>query len=357
MRHVTLAVFLACSWFWCIGGFFPVILRQEFGDIAFPYFVTFNVLGAAAFGFVWTEDRRAAFLLRMHAPAQLFSAVVVVFQIWFIVWLSALIDMVWPLALFVAALALTLVFRRREGAVALALLSVTTAIFFYVAANGPAEVLHLRAIEPFTHQILPLAFGFVLAPYFDLTFHDAFRNSPNPRLTFALAFVGIFAAFLAGLQFAAPTLAALLSDSPELTHALAAMIALLAAQTGFTTAVHTARISGALRHHGFLVVGALGIVTVPLAAATIWPDALTVLGVLIYKNFVFVIGGLFPLALLFAASHRTGLAAAVIVTPCYALGFLVGGSFAPALSVAIAVIVAAYAIRRWLPMVSSDATS
>ena len=49
MRSMPVAFFLACSWFWCIGGFFPVLLQQEFGRIAFLCFLILNVAGATLF--------------------------------------------------------------------------------------------------------------------------------------------------------------------------------------------------------------------------------------------------------------------------------------------------------------------
>mgnify|MGYP001319490153 CR=1 FL=1 len=360
MRSILPAVFLACSWFWCIGGFFPVILRQEFGDAAFPYFAAFNILGAAAFGFVWNEARRAAFLRRMATAASLFSAVVVVFQAWFILWVCMLIGAVWPLAVFVAMLALTATVRRRAAGVALGLLAATAALFAYVAAQPAPDMPPVAAVQPFVHQILPLALGFFLAPYFDLTFHEAYRASPRPRLTFALGLGGLFGAFLAGMYVATPTLAALASGAPEVTPALAAMIALLAAQTGFTAALHLVP-AGGLQRPGRRATGAALIaVTVPLGASLVWPEALYPLGVVIYKNLVFVIGGLFPLVLLFAGARRLGLATAAFITPCYALGFLVGGDFAPLLSVAMAALAAAlamaWAARRRLPAVRDART-
>ncbi|NIZ15646.1 hypothetical protein [Phaeobacter sp. HF9A] len=112
MRDLTASAFLACAWFWCIGGFFPVLLYLEFGSMSFLVFAVFNVLGATLFGY-WREAERQAFLNRFGPCTRGFSALVAGYHAVFAVWLSLMVQDGRPVLGFAVVTALCLFFRER----------------------------------------------------------------------------------------------------------------------------------------------------------------------------------------------------------------------------------------------------
>ena len=92
--------------------------------------------------------------------------------------------------------------------------------------------------------------------------------------------------------------------------------------------------------------GAGGAVAAALVGvALLAPSHLFDAGALVYRSLVFLIGGVFPTILLFGGLNRWSATALVFITPCYTLGFLIGGAWAPFLTVAmvgLGVIFAAY---------------
>ena len=348
MRSISAAFFLACSWFWCIGGFFPVLLEQEFGATALPFFILFNVTGAALFGLVWTNAGRVRFLAKFRLPAEIFSVVVSGYHLVFMTWLSVLLQDPMPVIGFAACTALFVVLRSRLSGLAPAVLVITAALFAVAVLNAPTSDTPAQATAPFAHQILPLALGFLLAPCFDLTFHRAFADSPNPRLSFLLGFGVLFAALLGGMVLAGPVFAMLLSSNALSGSGLQAVVAILMLQTAYTSAAHMRELGGTRWANPGLALPAAGaaviVALLHVAGGVIRPEFVLPGGELAYRSFVFVIGGLFPVVLLFGGINRPSLIAAAFITPCYTLGFLIGGDWAPFLSVAMA----GLAVMVWL---------
>ncbi len=350
MRSLPAAFFLACSWFWCIGGFLPILLDQEFGKIAFPFFMFFNVVGAALFGFVWDEAARARFLSRFLMPAQFFSVLVVGYHLVFMGWISTLLQSPVPLVGFICVTAFFHGLRRQLAGAAVGVF-VLTVVLFAMALNAPLPAAgpDIAEVQPFSHQVLPLALGFLLAPYFDLTFHRAFAESTNPRLGFLVGFGVLFAALLAGVWLATPVLAQLLTARSFSGEGLQAVVAILVLQTGFTTAAHLREVSRTRWFRARRAVPVVAVVTVLVGLhLAVWlsmPAMLFPAGELVYRGFVFLIGVLFPVFLLFGGVNRYAIMVMAFLTPCYTLGFLIGGAYAPFLSVAVAGLVVLFWIR------------
>lgn len=85
------ALFLACSWTWCIGMFLPVLLVRDFGWPGWVAFALPNVIGAMSVGFVFRARGSAALAAHRHAlMLRLFSVVTVVFHVAFLSWLLTL---------------------------------------------------------------------------------------------------------------------------------------------------------------------------------------------------------------------------------------------------------------------------
>lgn len=337
MRDLGAAAYLACAWFWCIGGFFPVLLYLEFGSVSFLVFAVFNVLGAALFGF-WRADGRLTFLARFGPGTRGFSALVAGYHVVFAVWLSLMLADMRPVLGFFAVTALCLALRGRLVALSWGVLALSAGLLIFIIGAPVPRVVPAQA--PFLHQIAPLALGFLLAPWFDLTFHRAYALADRPRRAFVIGFGGVFAALLAGVWLGLDAFVGLTVAGGLAQPAVAAVAVLVIVQTGFTTAAHLVELDpGRQARWPALVVGAVAALHV--AAWMDSPELLRLLGELTYRGFVFAIGALFPVLLIFGPTRRAALVAAVL-TPCYTLGFVIGGAFAPFLSVAMLVLAAFY---------------
>ncbi len=356
MRNLPVAFFLACSWFWCIGGFFPVLLQQKFGQVAFLCFMVFNVVGATLFGFVWSNDARQRFLQRHRLPAQFFSVLVIGYHCIFMAWLSTLLHNPTPLIAFAGVSVACTALQQHLNRLAIVLFAVTASLFLFAwtGIDAGAAAVPRSGPQPFTHQILPLALGFLLAPYFDLTFHRAYADSANPRLTFLLGYGVLFLALLGGMYLATPVFALLLTAGSLTGSGLQAVVAILVLQTGFTTAAHLREVQATQWHRSRFALPAVGVVValsaLHLAIGQLIPAMTVPAGELVYRGFVFLIGVLFPVILLFGGLTRQALLVMAFLTPCYTLGFLIGGQFAPFLSVAMV----GLAVACWLRLRSES---
>src|SRR4051812_37464475 len=84
------AVFLACSWTWCIGMYLPVLLVRDYGIWGWVIFAVPNVVGAAAMGWVMNRVRDPLAFERRHSLAMsVFSIVTVAFHLFFVNWMVA----------------------------------------------------------------------------------------------------------------------------------------------------------------------------------------------------------------------------------------------------------------------------
>ncbi|NIZ15645.1 hypothetical protein [Phaeobacter sp. HF9A] len=216
-------------------------------------------------------------------------------------------------------------------------LSAALLVYIFLTPVPAPEI----AAAPFFHQIAPLALGFLLAPWFDLTFHRAFRQANNPRRAFLIGFGVFFAALLLGVYLGLDAFVGLTLAGGLAQPAVAAVAVLVMVQTGFTTAAHLVELDINWRQalSPALVVGIVAALHV--ASLMLSPEALRLVGELTYRSFVFAIGAVFPVLFIFGPTRRAALVAAVL-TPCYTLGFLIGGVFAPFLSVAMLVLAAVY---------------
>src|ERR1700677_654567 len=89
LRTLSWAVYLGCSWTWCIGMFLPVILVSEFGNVAWFVFAIPNVIGAAAMGWTLAKPGSSERIVAEHRAACVaFSAVTFAFHLFFLYWLT-----------------------------------------------------------------------------------------------------------------------------------------------------------------------------------------------------------------------------------------------------------------------------
>ena len=204
LRTLCWAVYLGCSWTWCIGMFLPVILVSEFGNIAWFVFAIPNVIGAAAMGWTLAKPGSSERIVAEHREACVaFSAVTFAFHLFFLYWLAriGLMPAAFAIAAVAGGLILGLIGRWISGfdlVLGWLVLGVSLAVFgkglvhpvFGVA--DPLETDHLLS------AMLGLApvciFGFLLCPYLDVTFHRARQKTPPAagKLAFAIGFGVVF---------------------------------------------------------------------------------------------------------------------------------------------------------------------
>ncbi|GAB4108651.1 MAG: hypothetical protein Kow00105_16190 [Phycisphaeraceae bacterium] len=250
LAAVMWAVFLGCSWTWVIGMFLPVLLVRDYGLWGWVAFAVPNVLGAAAMGFVLKNPGASQRLVQQHGPAcRWFSLVTVAYQAYLIGALAgpaglSATGMIVLIILFLGRLQQT-----RDVIAALIVFAISVGLFLYAQMTGELW----QHLDPNTYPgrlsrmdlwmfIPAAAFGFVLCPYLDLTFHRA-RQATTPgtgRAAFTLGF-GVF--FLSMIVFSLAYAGALENVTGHIGMDLApklwpAVLVQLIVQGGFTVAVH-----------------------------------------------------------------------------------------------------------------------
>ena len=206
MQTVGWGLYLASSWTWCIGMFLPILLLRWWGWPGFFAFAVPNVLGCALFGYVLTPESSRRVCERFGTPLRWFAWATIAYQAWFIQWATTGVGGAATLAPLVAVVPLAFLFfpggpRFWPAAGALAFVA-SMGLFLWNGAGSltappPTPTLpptSLAWASPF------MAFGFLLCPYLDPTFHRALQQAPS-RHCFAVFGV----TFAAALLFAAST--------------------------------------------------------------------------------------------------------------------------------------------------------
>lgn len=208
------AVYLGCSWTWCIGMFLPALLIRDLGLWGYVVFAVPNVVGAAAMGWVLRSPESSRRLVEDHKHAAvLFSRVTILFHFFWLGWLwtrfgaiGIHFDRYFQLTFLLLMLFLVcaIVIRlndRRTQAAALLIWLASASLLVVLAANPDMTVpttTDLLREQPFSNDVLWLlpasAFGFAFCPYLDLTFHHARQQCQTPnssRFAFGMGF-GVF---------------------------------------------------------------------------------------------------------------------------------------------------------------------
>ena len=258
------AAFLASSWTWCIGMFLPVLMLRDYGGWGWAVFAVPNVLGAAAMGWVLRDRDASTTVQQAHLPAcRWFSIVTIAFHAFFI--LALVPRLIGDTFIGVALAMFPLVAllwgrhgRRATLAGALILAVSVLAMLVYVALQGLADLPPPQQPRTDLLWLAPVcAFGFLLAPYLDLTFHRARQSSTRAggRTAFGLGF-GVF--FLLMIVFTAlyagPFMGALAGDGrlSVRTDLFAAVLAVhLAIQAVFTVIAHGSSLGATATDRGW----------------------------------------------------------------------------------------------------------
>ncbi|VAX35922.1 hypothetical protein MNBD_PLANCTO03-1399 [hydrothermal vent metagenome] len=276
------AVYLACSWTWCIGMFFPVLLARDFGLWGFVVFAVPNVIGAAAMGWVLRGRHAPRAILEKHqSMVRAFAIVTIVFQAYF---LGVLLN--WTgflqagsgvlLVLLAAGLLVPVANRARWLAAGVFVLSAGCAVLAWRAGSLarptpvelPVELLWLAPVS---------LFGFALCPYLDPTFLRAAEmlHDGSRKVAFTLGFVVFFLPMILFTLAYGGALDTLL-ESVLRSETLRGVIFLhIGAQLTFTALVHLRELGRMRpsRRWPWVVTGlAMAAVFFGSAALDYWPD-------------------------------------------------------------------------------------
>jgi len=199
-------LYLASSWTWCIGMFLPILLLRWWGWPGFLCFAIPNAIGCALFGYVLTPASSRAFCERFAPALRCFAWITIAYQAWFVQWATNGVPTASGLAPLAAVIPLGFLFfpgGKRFWPIAGSLAFIASMVFFFM--QGSTSLTHLP-----DHGTLPpdrllsatpfMAFGFLLCPYLDPTFHRALQQSPSKH---CFAVFGL--TFLLALLFAAST--------------------------------------------------------------------------------------------------------------------------------------------------------
>ena len=297
--------------------FLPVLLVRDYGVWGWVVFAVPNVIGAAAMGLVLRSEEQSRRMVEAHRTATAtFSAVTVLFHIFFIGWMLHRMLPPQLLTVMMVVLAVCTIGIAAAGwlsprldlpmgilplVLSLALFMLWLSRFGNTSGQLPAT---LRRSPLELCMFAPICvFGFALCPYLDRTFHRARQMNDRraARIAFGIGF-GLF--FLAMIVFtlcysgAAATLVYPLKRQP-----LDSMYVLIAGhiifQTSFTVGIHARELA---RMNSWRIPAACGLAAVLLAASFVhdrtaevlprWPRM--ELGELIYRCFMAFYGLVFP---------------------------------------------------------------
>lgn len=248
--NLSWAVFLASSWTWCIGMFFPALLYRDFGSISWWIFTIPNIIGAASVPWILRNESHSSDFTRRHDKASFaFSVVTISFQCFFMGWLMSCLH--WEMAVALSAVILVMFYTARSEqqlrfwGMAIWLISFS-AFMFFLNRHGVA----LTLIEPITSNptlnLLGLGsvflMGFAFCPYLDLTFHKARRQFPLPaaKLVFGLGFLFFFLIMLVFTSaYSSAVLPVFFKSNAALVDAgIGAVLVHMALQASFTAIAH-----------------------------------------------------------------------------------------------------------------------
>jgi hypothetical protein len=277
------SVYLASSWLWCIGMFFPVMLHRDYGPGSWLIFTIPNLIGAASIPWVLkTRESSVAFVHRYEKACRAFSWVTAAFQVYFVGWASQFISFgVWATAAVFAVGLFTLALRGGRASLfsGLAVWLLSAAMLVYVLTTFEPDLLGLGTRQPLFDMrpealwLTPMmALGFLSCPYLDLTFHRVRQavDGPQGKVVFAL---GFFVFFLVGLVFtfvySHAMVHALDGDMSSVPRNLAfAVVVHMVLQAGYTAAEHFRSVNGSSRPRLVHVAGAgLLLLSAPLLAS------------------------------------------------------------------------------------------
>ncbi|QDU70301.1 hypothetical protein [Mucisphaera calidilacus] len=353
-RTLAWAGFLASSWTWVIGMFFPTLLVRDHGLLGWLSFAVPNVLGASLFAWWITSAAMSERVVGVHRRAAMgFSDVTIMFHAYVVTCLfPQLLGWGWSAAAVVLGAVVWAVAAgsiRSAAWLGLALVGLSAGVVWaflgrVAAPAGGGLVLSVtaeRAVD-LVWLIPVMGGGFLLCPYLDLTFHRARQNLSvsGGRLAFALGFGGFFLLMIVLSMVYAPHIAGLFAGDGGVAVPAGVMALLgvhLVGQTAFTVGLHLNEVTRQRGAHGVFRVVVFSVVA---AAAGIWVFGSADAGAGArmetgYRLFLLAYGLLFPAYVVICMipparvmelrmAWRVCLATVVLASPSAYWGFVAG---------------------------------
>jgi hypothetical protein len=363
MQTVGWGLYLASSWTWCIGMFLPILLIRWWGWPGFLAFAVPNVLGCTLFGYVLTPETSRALVARFRVWVALFGAATIAYQICFLLKVGVIAALVAALPVTIALLVSTRRATERSDRTMMAIgacVWIASCLLFARLGAGALENLPATGTLPPASLAWAapfMAFGFLLCPYLDPTFHLALQRSPS-RHAFAVFGAGFAVMLLFTAAFAdaglgpSPESGALLWGRPvfEWQWGLQAAFTIVAVAAAMRSLEPVSSIGGTRTMlPGMVVLACLALAwqylaepTLPAMAAALSPPSGTVSGEATYLRWLGLYGVLFPAMLLLGLRRVQPVVAALAIAGA---GFLAEfgmiGARMPLLTVAVAVLMLA----------------
>ena len=363
MQTVGWGLYLASSWTWCIGMFLPILLIRWWGWPGFLAFAVPNVIGCTLFGYVLTPETSRALVTRFRVWVALFGAATIAYQICFLLKVGVIAALVAALPVTIALLVSNRRATERSDRTMMAIGAcawIASCLLFARFGAGALETLPATGTLPPASLAWAapfMAFGFLLCPYLDPTFHLALQRSPSRH-----AFAVFGAGFTVMLLFTAAFTDAGLGPTPA-SGALLWGRPTFAWQWGLQAAFTIVAVAAAMRSlepvsslggtramlPGMVVTACLALAwqylaepTLPAMAAALSPSSGTVPGEATYLRWLGLYGVLFPAMLLLGLRRVPPVVTALAIAGA---GFLAEfgmiGARMPLLTVAVAVLMLA----------------
>jgi len=363
MQTVGWGLYLASSWTWCIGMFLPILLIRWWGWPGFLAFAVPNVIGCTLFGYVLTPETSRALVTRFRVWVALFGAATIAYQICFLLKVGVIAALVAALPVTIALLVSNRRATERSDRTMMAIGAcawIASCLLFARFGAGALETLPATGTLPPASLAWAapfMAFGFLLCPYLDPTFHLALQRSPSRH-----AFAVFGAGFTVMLLFTAAFTDAGLGPTPA-SGALLWGRPTFAWQWGLQAAFTIVAVAAAMRSlepvsslggtramlPGMVVTACLALAwqylaepTLPAMAAALSPSSGTVPGEATYLRWLGLYGVHFPAMLLLGLRRVPPVVTALAIAGA---GFLAEfgmiGARMPLLTVAVAVLMLA----------------
>jgi hypothetical protein len=308
--------------------------------------------GAISMGYYFKQRAQQQAFEHKHRPAiAVFSYITIAYQLFFVAWLGVAVEQPMLLA---AVLAIAFVIYHTKGVItywALAFYLLSIGLFIgFLSSDWPPVDLNARGYWP--HTLVPLAIGFIFSPYLDITFHRAYRDSSNPKLSFTIGFGVLFLTLLGFVFSYAGSLGYVFFMQAIPAAIIYPVIGFLVLQIAFTIAAHCSELSTQQYLKPSLLVSTIGAFSViavgllTLVKDTIIPWSDLPLEETLYKSFLFFYSLVFPLYLLLGKSKSTYIWVIGICTPAYSVGFLIGGEYTFSLTIGVTIMAVVLAFKR-----------
>lgn len=278
VRSILPALFLASSWTWVIGMWFPYYLTRDFGWMAWVVFAVPNVIGAASVGLLlrpgtsrnpadWGRRSSVELTTKHDIACMAFSVVTVAFQLYVAAFLIrthvSQLSVAAPMVSIATAVFVGLVvvfallpWRVSWWAAGLVwLFSVGMALGAEATSGAqgafmlpPGEGIVSVTGDP--NGLLKLApaivFGFLLCPYLDLTINRVRQETPEPTGSMA-SVLGFGFFFVVMIAMTLGYAGRLISESAMSLY----IVAHIAVQAAFTAGVHLRALGRAGGYHKY----------------------------------------------------------------------------------------------------------